>query len=254
MPSADLPRTTSRWVRLFTAVLIAFAVVGVALHDLTPALVDELAAEDGPLENLQAATFFVAAAACGWGLVRRTASMWACALGLGCLLMFGEEISWGQRLLGFTSPATVAAHNRQREFNMHNLTGVNELIRDVGVVLLLVAFLAVPVLIRRRGSVARLASRIGFVVPSAVCATAALLAIAFWRIPRWLGRNDYGFDEWGELFLAVTVLAYAGQVATERSRRLRAAAAGPPPSPPATADGRAPRQRSAPEQAALPAP
>jgi hypothetical protein len=241
-------------MRLFTAGLIGLAIVGVVLHELTPGRLADLAAEDGPLENVQAATLLIAAGTCGWGLVRRNASTWAWPLGLGCLLLFGEEISWGQRLLGFTGPATVAAHNRQREFNVHNLTGVNELIRDVGVVVLLVVFLAVPMLIRRRKTTARITSRIGFVAPNAVCATSALIAITYWRIPRWLGRNDFGFDEFGELFLAVTVLAYAGQVATQRSRRLRAAAAGPPPSPPATADGRAPRQRSAPEQAALPAP
>ena len=34
----------------------------------------------------------------------------------------GEEISWGQRILGFETPETVSQVNRQEEFNLHNLT------------------------------------------------------------------------------------------------------------------------------------
>ncbi len=34
----------------------------------------------------------------------------------------GEEISWGQRILNFSSPAFFAANNAQGEFNLHNLT------------------------------------------------------------------------------------------------------------------------------------
>jgi hypothetical protein len=34
---------------------------------------------------------------------------------------FGEEISWGQRLLGFETPETVSQFNAQDEFNIHNL-------------------------------------------------------------------------------------------------------------------------------------
>jgi type IV secretory pathway VirB2 component (pilin) len=128
-------------------------------------------------------------------------------------VLFGEELSWGQRLLGFTGPEALAEHNRQHEFNVHNLAGVNESIRDVGVVLMLIAFLALPLLIERNASAARLAQQLRVVVPGPLCTSSALLAIAYMRIPRWLGRNDYGFDECGELFLAATVLAYALQVA-----------------------------------------
>ncbi len=48
---------------------------------------------------------------------------------LGLLLLFGamEEISWGQRILGVTSPEWFMRHNRQGETNIHNLVlwGVN---------------------------------------------------------------------------------------------------------------------------------
>ncbi len=34
---------------------------------------------------------------------------------------FGEEISWGQRILGFETPGSLYDINRQKEFNMHNI-------------------------------------------------------------------------------------------------------------------------------------
>jgi hypothetical protein len=45
-------------------------------------------------------------------------------LGLAALFFFGagEEISWGQRILGFQTPESLSEVNRQEEFNLHNLT------------------------------------------------------------------------------------------------------------------------------------
>ena len=45
-------------------------------------------------------------------------------LGLAALFFFGagEEISWGQRILGFQTPAAVSQVNQQDEFNLHNLS------------------------------------------------------------------------------------------------------------------------------------
>ncbi len=44
------------------------------------------------------------------------------------LLLFvgaGEEISWGQRILGFQTPPSIKAMNVQNEFNLHNLSVFN---------------------------------------------------------------------------------------------------------------------------------
>lgn len=38
------------------------------------------------------------------------------------LFAFGEEISWGQRFVGFETPEWLKQVNRQREFNIHNIT------------------------------------------------------------------------------------------------------------------------------------
>lgn len=45
-------------------------------------------------------------------------------LALAGLFFFGagEEISWGQRMLGFQTPENLSQANRQEEFNLHNLS------------------------------------------------------------------------------------------------------------------------------------
>ena len=45
---------------------------------------------------------------------------------VGAFLLFvaGEEISWGQRLLGLTPPSYFLAHNTQQEMNVHNFADV----------------------------------------------------------------------------------------------------------------------------------
>lgn len=42
-------------------------------------------------------------------------------LGLLCLVCFGEEISWGQRIFGWQTPDTIKELNVQQETNIHNL-------------------------------------------------------------------------------------------------------------------------------------
>lgn len=69
----------------------------------------------------------------GFRLARRTFDKtWASLmkqlvyLGLAALFFFGagEEISWGQRVLGFATPESLTQVNRQEEFNLHNLTAL----------------------------------------------------------------------------------------------------------------------------------
>lgn len=43
-----------------------------------------------------------------------------CCLALACFYVLGEEISWGQRLIGFDTPLFFREHNLQQETNLHN--------------------------------------------------------------------------------------------------------------------------------------
>ena len=95
-----------------------------------------LTREDGFLENVSAIYYLLATIGClllfanaknfrdpakqaiYFSLTRRYAFL---MLGLIFFVSLGEEISWGQRLIGFDTPETVAARNVQGEFNIHNL-------------------------------------------------------------------------------------------------------------------------------------
>jgi hypothetical protein len=44
------------------------------------------------------------------------------------LFIAGDEISWGQRLLGITTPQQIAAENLQNEVTVHNLDGLHQLV------------------------------------------------------------------------------------------------------------------------------
>jgi hypothetical protein len=97
-----------------------------------PSLIQRLGAEDGLFESAGAAALLAAAiAACmAWrrdgtgndfGFFRTRHNVFF--LLLAGLFFFGaaEEISWGQRLLGFATPDWLAAINTQGEANLHNL-------------------------------------------------------------------------------------------------------------------------------------
>lgn len=58
----------------------------------------------------------------------------------------GEEISWGQRLLGIDSSEFFLTHNKQQEINLHNLAvgdfSINKDIFSKGILLLFLVYLA----------------------------------------------------------------------------------------------------------------
>lgn len=52
----------------------------------------------------------------------RFARLYLAGLALFLFVCAGEEVSWGQRLLGFDTPEAIAEKNEQKEFNLHNLS------------------------------------------------------------------------------------------------------------------------------------
>ncbi len=119
-----------------------------------------IAQEDGTIEW---ATFVAYVTAAGWlvVVVRRLAPSWwfqgACLLlAAFCIVVAGEEISWGQRLFGFKPPDVFLERNFQQELNVHNVL-MNE--RGLGfaleskhlVMAIVLGFcIAWPILVRQR--------------------------------------------------------------------------------------------------------
>lgn len=74
----------------------------------------------------------------------------------GLLVVFyfvcgGEEISWGQRIIGFAGPEKLIAINRQQETNLHNI-GSLSLFSNLFFLLTLAFFLGLPWLANRRAA------------------------------------------------------------------------------------------------------
>jgi hypothetical protein len=85
--------------------------------------------EEHPIEGLGALSLLASSIACfvlwrrvrdddRWPALRRLSLL---ALAVLFLFGFGEEISWGQRILGLETPESLQAANAQNETNVHNL-------------------------------------------------------------------------------------------------------------------------------------
>jgi hypothetical protein len=92
-----------------------------------------LGLEAGPVENAGAISFLLAGAVFlvtayrssefhrRYGASHMESPLALLALGALCLVCFGEEIGWGQRLFDYSVPAWLEGINRQGEWNLQNL-------------------------------------------------------------------------------------------------------------------------------------
>ena len=83
--------------------------------------------EDGPVEYLTSAFYLMSsiiAARISISFLKHKRIFFGLSyafLACGMFFVFGEEISWGQRILHIVSPQFFAENNRQGEMNLHNL-------------------------------------------------------------------------------------------------------------------------------------
>lgn len=86
---------------------------------------------------------------------------------------FGEEISWGQRIFGFETPANLEKVNAQKEFNLHNthLDGINLNKLIFGKVLyscVFIYFLGFPILYRLKAWFKELVNKVSLPIPTTI--------------------------------------------------------------------------------------
>jgi hypothetical protein len=109
-------------VLLYTWVLLPDALV-------SDSFVLLLSKEDGLIEWLGALSLLVASGLFLLCFLRarragsnRVKQLFFIGLALALFIGAGEEISWGQRILGIETPEAVKEHNYQGELNLHNLS------------------------------------------------------------------------------------------------------------------------------------
>ena len=146
--------------------------------------VDWLEGEDGVSEWWSVATYAVSAVMAAYTamLLRRLGHprLGVLYVGLAVAFVFGamEELSWGQRLLGWSTPAVLGHVNEQGETSIHNVTSFNEVMYTVlflGSALALAGAAMRAVLHHHRR-----VSTADFLLPSLVLSP-ALLMILIWR-------------------------------------------------------------------------
>jgi len=102
--------------------LVAY-ILPVYLYRLHPVLYVYSTTEDYGIEAATAVAWLLGFVILAWTLiqrpnVRRPAFV---AFTIGTMFMAGEEVSWGQRMVGIASPLFFKLHNTQGETNLHNL-------------------------------------------------------------------------------------------------------------------------------------
>ncbi|NBC88704.1 MAG: hypothetical protein GVX90_04290 [Alphaproteobacteria bacterium] len=163
----------------------AWAVFALAAAGLTAlAIVDAptftgLFVEDGPFEYASALLYAIAAAAClvlaararGRGRLR----LWLAGLAALFVFVGGEEVSWGQRIVGFGTPDDLAAVNVQGEFTLHNVWS-NSLFVYPGLAVTAALLFVLPLLHRHNAVIRRLLDALEF--PVAPVSSSALYGLA----------------------------------------------------------------------------
>jgi drug/metabolite transporter (DMT)-like permease len=160
----------------------ALALGMLILHALNPVRFSHLLVEDGPVEVATALLFALAAFFAARIFFRRRggpgAWFFAALAALG-LLAAAEEISWGQRLLGFRAPDFIRHRNTQRETNMHNMLPAPLKPRHLECAAVLAGGVVLPVL---AGTVPRIRRRmegLGMKAPPLFLAPSFALACVF---------------------------------------------------------------------------
>jgi hypothetical protein len=188
-----------------------------------------LGMEDGPVKNVGALSFllagivFLVTAYRPSGIHRQSGAgrlespLALLALGVLCLVCFGEEISWGQRLFDYSVPAWLADFNRQGEWNLHNLAWFHA----KTTVFQLALCTLVPVLAACSATFRTWGARIGLpivpwwiagLMPAHILVTQALHTIVGWQPIA--GDSQDGTQENVQAFIFLVVAVWACRRAT----------------------------------------
>jgi len=149
-------------------------------------------------------------------LVTQQLGHWILLVTLACIYIAGEEISWGQQLVGWGTPEWVNEVNDQRETNLHNTSSwFDQKPRVLLEIFVLVGGIFLPIKRKLQGINLPRDSWQYWLYPTMVCLPAAILAI-FSRMPERIkslfdmSENivDIRTSEIQELYFAIFLMIY----------------------------------------------
>ena len=195
------------------ALVIGTLAYAAALHAYAPDLYGVAVLEDEYLEWATFWAFLAASGACVLGAVRelRTSGRWPwffVGLAAFCFAVAMEEISWGQRVLGYQPPTYFLEENFQQEVNLHNVVEVD--LRMLALKGVILAYGVVLPLLARVPVAGRLLLRAAVVVPPLALAPAFLTTYLAYEWYPWRFTG-----EWIEFMLGLGLLFSAGLRALE---------------------------------------
>jgi hypothetical protein len=168
-----------------------------------------LTTEDGILEDLSAVFYLAAAIAFAYLSLTKPFSIGSLALAAIFFVLFGEEISWGQRIFGWGTPGELQSINVQGETNIHNLDALNGNVRMVGMAFFIGLYIFLPVLARKIKFVGYLTNLFKVPIPPFACMPILIGALVLMALPRLFDLAVFQLDEAAEFLLSVCVLAHA---------------------------------------------
>jgi cell division protein FtsW (lipid II flippase) len=122
---------------------------------------------------------------------------------LFCFIVAMEEISWGQRLIGYRPPVYFLEHNFQQEFNFHNVVDTDY--RKLALTLIIAGYgIGLPLAARLK-FLDNWFKRIGIVTPSIALLPAYAGTFLLYVLYPWSHSG-----EWVELMLGLSFLFSAG--------------------------------------------
>lgn len=168
--------------------------------------------EDGVLESLSAVFYFAAAGIFAFGFTSKSAPLrfWCLFFAVLLFMVGGEEISWGQRIFGITTPESLESVNLQNEFNIHNINGIHQHVRMVGVAFVGLFCFLIPISNRVSQKMSQFYVQWGVPLFPLTTVWLVVLSILFMVIPRAINLPEiFVLDEIGEFLLSFAWIPFA---------------------------------------------
>jgi hypothetical protein len=134
--------------------------------------------------------------------LRRNLPWFLTGLALFCFVVAMEEISWGQRVIGYRPPVYFLEHNFQQELNLHNV--VDTSLRKLGLKMIILGYGVVLPIAALVPGIGRMLKATGIVAPPAAMIPSFLIVFLTYQFYPWKHSG-----EWVELMLGLAFLFVA---------------------------------------------